>query len=51
MRLHTIQLFSLTILITLIVLAIADLDRPFQGWVHISEYPFQRAQQNLTEVD
>jgi Protein of unknown function (DUF4239) len=50
-RLHTIQLFCLTILITLIVLAIADLDRPFQGWVHISEYSFQRAEQNLTELD
>jgi Protein of unknown function (DUF4239) len=50
-RLHTIQLFSLTILITLIVLAIADLDRPFQGWVHVSEYSFQRAEQNLTELD
>ena len=50
-RLHTIQLFSLTILITLIVLAIADLDRPFRGWVHVSEYSFQRAEQNLTELD
>jgi hypothetical protein len=50
-RLHTIQLFCLTILITLIVLAIADLDRPFQGWVHISEYSFQRAEQTLTELD
>jgi hypothetical protein len=50
LRLHTIQLFSLTILITLIVLAIADLDRPFAGWVHITEYSFLRAEQNLTEV-
>jgi hypothetical protein len=50
-RLHTIQLFCLTILITLIVLAIADLDRPFRGWVHISEYSFQRAEQYLTELD
>jgi Protein of unknown function (DUF4239) len=50
-RLHTIQLFSLTILITLIVLAIADLDRPFAGWVHISEGAFLRAEQNLTELD
>jgi hypothetical protein len=50
-RLHTIQLFSITTVVTLIVLAIADLDRPFQGWVHVSEYAFQRAEQNLTEPD
>jgi hypothetical protein len=50
-RLHTLQLFSLTILITLIVLAIADLDRPFAGWVHVSEYSFLRAEQNLSEID
>lgn len=51
LRLHTVQLFSLTTLVTLIVLAIADLDRPFQGWVHVSEYAFQRAEQNLTELE
>jgi hypothetical protein len=49
--LHTIQLSCLATLITLTILAIADLDRPFQGWVHISEYAFQRAESNLTEAD
>jgi hypothetical protein len=50
-KMHTVQLFSITTLITLIVLAIADLDRPFAGWVHVSEYAFQRAEQNLTEAN
>jgi hypothetical protein len=50
-RLHAVQLLSLTTLITLIVLAIGDLDRPFQGWVKVSEYAFQRAEQTLTEPD
>jgi hypothetical protein len=51
LKMHTLQLFSITTLITLIVLAIADLDRPFGGWVHVSEYAFQRAEQNLTAPD
>ena len=46
-RLHAIQVCSLTLLITLVMLAIADVDRPYQGWVHISDYPFRRAQQNM----
>ena len=50
LALHTIQVFSVATLITLTILAIADLDRPFQGWVHISEYAFQRAEENLTEL-
>jgi Protein of unknown function (DUF4239) len=46
-RLHAIQVCSLTLLITMVMLAIADVDRPYQGWVHISDYPFRRAQQNM----
>jgi hypothetical protein len=46
-RLHAIQVCSLTLLVTLVMLAIADVDRPYQGWVHISDYPFRRAQQNM----
>jgi Protein of unknown function (DUF4239) len=46
-RLHAIQVCSLTLLITLVMLAIADVDRPYQGWVHIGDYPFRRAQQNM----
>lgn len=48
-RLHALQVFSLTLLITLAMLAIADVDRPFRGWVRVSNYAFQRAQQNMHE--
>jgi len=45
--LHVIQVFSLTLLITLVLLAIADVNLPFQGWVHISNYAFVRAQESM----
>ncbi len=46
-RLHILQVFSITLLVTLVMLAIADVNRPFQGWVHVSNFAFQRAQQNM----
>ncbi len=45
--LHAIQVFSFTLLIMLALLAIADVNLPFRGWVHISDYAFQRARQNM----
>jgi hypothetical protein len=50
-RVHALQVFSLTLLITLVMLAIADVDRPFRGWVHISDYAFRRAQTTMHEDD
>jgi hypothetical protein len=47
--LHTIQVFSFTLLITLVLLAIADVNRPFSGWVHVSNYAFVRAQENMND--
>jgi hypothetical protein len=47
--LHAIQVFSFTLLITLVLLAIADVNLPFQGWVHISDYAFVRAQQSMND--
>jgi Protein of unknown function (DUF4239) len=47
--LHTIQVFSFTLLITLVLLAIADVNRPFSGWVHVSNYAFVRAQENMQD--
>ena len=44
LRIHFFQVGSLTLLVTLAMLAIADLDRPFRGWVHIDPAPFLRAQ-------
>lgn len=47
--LHAIQVFSFTLLITLVLLAIADVNLPFRGWVHISDYPFVRAHENMKD--
>jgi hypothetical protein len=46
-RIHTMQVFSLTLLVSLVMLSIADVDRPFQGWVHISDFAFTRAQMTM----
>jgi magnesium-transporting ATPase (P-type) len=48
-KLHALQVFSFTLLITLVLLAIADVNLPFRGWVHVSNYAFIRAQQNIGE--
>jgi uncharacterized protein DUF4239 len=50
-RIHTMQVFSITLLVTLVMLSIADVDRPFKGWVHISDYPFRRAQMSMHGLD
>ena len=42
-RVHALQVFSITLLVTLVMLSIADVDRPFQGWVHVNDYAFRRA--------
>lgn len=47
LRLHCLQVASLTLVLSLVLLAIADVNLPFQGWVHVSNYAFQRAQQDL----
>jgi hypothetical protein len=49
-RVHFLQVFSLTLLITLVMLAIADVDRPYRGWVHIDSYAFDRALQTMREA-
>jgi hypothetical protein len=49
-RVHLVQVLSLTLLITLVMLTIADIDKPFQGWVHVEDYAFQRALETMREV-
>jgi hypothetical protein len=46
-RLHAFQVVSLTLLVTLAMLAIADLDRPFQGWIRVGTYAFDRARTTM----
>jgi hypothetical protein len=48
-KLHALQVLSLTLLLTLAVLAISDVNAPFRGWVHVDSYPFERAQLNMSD--
>ena len=47
--LHAFQVTSFTLLITLVLLAISDINLPFQGWVHIDDYAFVRARTYMTD--
>jgi hypothetical protein len=49
-RIHLLQVLSLTLLLTLVMLTIADIDKPFQGWVHVSDYAFRRAIDTMREI-
>jgi Protein of unknown function (DUF4239) len=49
-RIHMLQVVSLTLLLTLVMLTIADIDKPFQGWVHVSDYAFRRAIDTMREI-
>jgi hypothetical protein len=49
-RIHMLQVLSLTLLITLVMLTIADIDKPFRGWVHVDDYAFRRALETMREV-
>lgn len=47
--LHAFQVLSFTLLVTLVLLAISDVNLPFQGWVHIDNYAFIRARTYMTD--
>jgi hypothetical protein len=47
--LHVIQVAAFALLISLALVAIADINRPFQGSVHVSNYAFRRAQMDMKE--
>jgi hypothetical protein len=49
-RVHMLQVLSLTLLLTLVMLTIADIDKPFQGWVHVSDRAFHRALETMREI-
>jgi len=49
-RIHLLQVVSLTLLLTLVMLTIADIDEPFRGWVHVSDYAFRRAIDTMQEI-
>jgi Protein of unknown function (DUF4239) len=45
--LHALQVFAFSLLISMVLAAVADIDRPFQGSVHVSDSSFRRAQINM----
>ena len=47
--LHAFQVTSFTLLVTLVLLAIGDVNRPFQGWIHIDNYAFIRARTYMVD--
>ena len=47
MKLQTLQVVSFSLLISLSLVAIADIHRPFHGLVHVRNYAFLRAQQSM----
>jgi hypothetical protein len=46
---HALQVFGLSLLIAVCLVAIADLSRPYQGASHIKPYAFMRASQTLQQ--
>lgn len=46
-KLQTLQIFSVSLLISLALVAIDDIHRPFQGLIHVTNNAFQQAQQNM----
>lgn len=46
--LHSLQVFAFTLLIALCLIAIADINRPFQGAIHVDNYAFERARINMS---
>lgn len=49
-KLHAVQVFSTTLLLSLALVAIADIDRPFQGTVHVQPQGFERARATFAQL-
>jgi len=47
--LHGLQVFAFSLLVALALVAIADIDRPYEGSVHVSTSAFTRAQSSMSE--
>jgi len=46
-KLQALQVFFLSLLISLSLAAISDIHRPFHGLIHVSDYAFRTAQQSM----
>jgi hypothetical protein len=51
LKLHFIQVFMLSLLLGLALVAISDISRPFQGYVHVSASGFERARLTLDNMN
>lgn len=49
-KLHLIQVAMLALVLSLVLVAIADINRPFQGSVHVSPAAFTQARQSLRDL-
>ena len=47
--LHGLQVFAFSLLIALVLVAIADIDRPFEGSVHVSDSSFRHVQATMSQ--
>ena len=49
-KLHLIQVTMLALMLSLILVAIADINRPFQGSVHVPPVAFEKAKQTIADA-
>ncbi len=49
-RLHLVQVIMLALMISSVLVVIGDLNRPFQGSVHVEPAGFERARATLTDM-
>jgi len=47
--LHALQVLAFSLLVALALVAVADIDRPFQGSVHVLPTAFQRAREHMKD--
>ena len=51
LKLHFIQVGALSLMLSLVLVAIADINRPFQGSVHVLPLGFERARAALARLN
>ncbi len=50
-KLHFVQVLMLSLILSLVLVAIADISRPFQGSVHVTPAGFERARSTLEDIN
>jgi hypothetical protein len=44
-KIQSLEVFCFSLLVSLTLVAISDIHRPFRGQIHVSDYSFQQARQ------